>query len=76
VNYLNNEKIIHFIISVLVGHTAWHWMLDRIELLSAYQYTGLVSPSQSNGKIEWALLALIIITVYFVLLKLFRRISN
>jgi hypothetical protein len=75
-NYLNNEKIIHIIISVLVGHTAWHWMLDRFELFSAYQYTGLVSSSQNNGQIEWALLALIIITVYFVLLNLFRRISN
>ena len=76
VNYLNNEKTIRIIISVLVGHTAWHWMLARFELFSAYQFTGLGNSSNNNGQIEWALLALIIITVYFVLLKLFKRISS
>ena len=76
VNYLNNEKTIRIIISVLVGHTAWHWMLARFELFSAYQFTGLGNSSNNNGQIEWALLALIIITVYFVLLNLFRRISS
>ena len=76
VNYLNNEKTIRIIISLLVGHTAWHWMLARFEIFSAYQFTGLGNFSNNNGQIKWALLALIIITVYFVLLKLFKRISS
>ena len=32
------ERIGTIILSAIVAHTAWHWMIDRAQLLSRYQF--------------------------------------
>jgi hypothetical protein len=34
--FMPRERIAALIISVFVGHTAWHWLLDRADILSAF----------------------------------------
>jgi hypothetical protein len=31
-----SRRTVTIVVSVLVGHTAWHWMIDRLEVLSGY----------------------------------------
>ncbi len=31
-----SERLAMIVVSVIVGHTAWHWMADRVAVLSAY----------------------------------------
>jgi len=33
------ERIGTIVVSAIVAHTAWHWMIDRAQLLSRYQFT-------------------------------------
>ncbi len=32
------ERMGTIILSAIVAHTAWHWMIDRAQLLSRYQF--------------------------------------
>ena len=38
-NSVISEKLGILVFSILLAHTAWHWMLDRYAVLSAYQFT-------------------------------------
>jgi len=33
---VESERVLVFLISLLVGHTGWHWMLDRLDRLTGY----------------------------------------
>jgi hypothetical protein len=54
-----NEKALTIILSVLAGHTAWHWMLERGERLAKFPFPVLDAASVAAG-IRW-LMALLII---------------
>jgi len=59
--YVINERIGTIVIAVLVGHTAWHWMVDRYAAWQAYDrrwadlYGALVF-----GELSWLLVLVVV----------------
>jgi hypothetical protein len=54
-----NEKTLTIILSLVVGHTAWHWMLERGERLAKFPLPALDAASAAAG-IRW-LMALLVV---------------
>ena len=73
--WTENERIIILIASVIVAHTAWHWMLDRYEVMQAYNFSGFLDHSGSNT-INWVIVSFLIVMVFLILRRLFRRIME
>lgn len=48
------------VLSVLVGHTAWHWMLDRGGTLGEFSWPGLAVPPLTLA-LRWLMLIVIIV---------------
>jgi hypothetical protein len=57
--YVKAEKMITLILSLLVGHTAWHWMLERWERLSKFPWPALDAASLASA-MRW-LMALLVL---------------
>jgi hypothetical protein len=63
------------LISALVAHTAWHWMLERGAALSEYRFTWpAFDVAFAIAAMRWAMLGLIIIGVAWGLSALMGRI--
>jgi len=73
--WTEKEKLITVIASVLVGHTAWHWMLERYEVMNAYSFSGFFDYSGSNI-MNWVIVLFITVFIYFFLARLFKRIME
>jgi len=55
------ERIGTIIVSALVAHTAWHWMIDRATVLRQYRFQWPVfSPSQIASEMRWLMLLVIL----------------
>jgi hypothetical protein len=52
------ERLGTIILSVLVGHTAWHWMTERADKLSRFPWPAF-NASQLAGAIRWLLLMML-----------------
>ncbi len=62
------------LLSALVAHTAWHWMLDRGAALREYRFQSpTLDMSFAIGLMRWAMLALIIVGVAWGLSWIMRR---
>lgn len=55
-----SEQIPLIVLSVLVGHTAWHWMVERGGALMQYSWEGLRVPTLPT-LLRWTLLAVIVV---------------
>jgi hypothetical protein len=68
------ERVGTIILSALVAHTAWHWMLDRGTTLRAYDF---IWPSLNAAfmitAMRWSMLLLIIVGVGWILSELSNR---
>jgi hypothetical protein len=66
------ERIGTIILSLLVGHTAWHWMSERAERLGRFPWP---SPDavQLASAVRWLMLALILAGLAWVARGAFRR---
>src|SRR6185503_10453138 len=53
------ERLGTIILSVLVGHTAWHWMTERADKLSQFPWPAF-NASQLASAIRWLMLLLIL----------------
>jgi hypothetical protein len=53
------ERLGTIILSVLVGHTAWHWMTERADKLSQFPWPAF-NASQLAVAIRWLMLLLIL----------------
>ena len=73
--WTEKEKLITVIASVLIGHTAWHWMLERYEVMNAYTFSGFFDYSGSNI-MNWVIVLFITVFIYFILARLFKRIME
>jgi len=61
------ERMGTIILSALVAHTAWHWMIERGERLSQYSFTWPeLTPAFLASAMRWAMLALIVAGVMWV----------
>lgn len=66
------ERVGTIILSLVVGHTAWHWMTERAERLSRFPW-----PSPDAGQlasaVRWLMLVLIVAGVAWIARGAFRR---
>ena len=71
------ERIGVVILSVLVGHTAWHWMIERGAVLMQYEFTWpAIGAAGLGAALRWLLLAAIIGLAAWLLSGLFGKLSK
>ena len=74
--YAVRERIGGILLSALLAHSAWHWMLDRGGQLLLFPYQWPVFDTLLVAALlRWGMLLLIIATVLWALYELFRRFS-
>jgi hypothetical protein len=66
------ERVGIVILSVLVGHTAWHWMVDRAEALSAYSWPAFDAATVAR-LIRWLMAAIVVIAAFRLAAGRLRR---
>ena len=66
------ERVGTIILSVLVGHTAWHWMMERGERLGRFPWPEL-GAAQLASAARWLMLILILAALLRLALGLLRR---
>ena len=66
------ERLGTIILSVLVGHTAWHWMTERADKLSQFPWP-VLDASQLAAAIRWLMLLLVFAGLAWVIRGVFRR---
>src|SRR5258706_5631486 len=69
------ERLGTIILSVLVGHTAWHWMSERADRLSQFPWPALEA-SQLAAAIRWLMLLLALAGLAWAMRGVFRRRSE
>ncbi len=74
--YLVEERIGCILLSALLAHSAWHWMLDRGGQLSQFQYQWPVFDAMFFAALmRWGMLLIVIVGVLWGMYELFRRLS-
>jgi hypothetical protein len=66
------ERLGTIILSLLVGHTAWHWMTERAERLSQFPWP-VLDASQLAAAIRWLMLLLVLAGLAWTIRGVFRR---
>jgi Na+-transporting NADH:ubiquinone oxidoreductase subunit NqrE len=66
--YVVAERMGTIILSVIVGHTAWHWMIERFEVLRQFPWPP-VTPAGLASALGW-LTALVAIAAIVWLLSI------
>ena len=66
------EKMITIIISVLVGHTAWHWTLERGERLGKFPWPTVNAASLASA-MRWLMALLILAALAWLVSEAIRR---
>ncbi len=74
--YVVAERMGTIILSVIVGHTAWHWMIDRFEVLRQFPWPTLTAAGLASG-LRWLIvvvaMAAAVWLVYVVTQRWFER---
>ncbi len=70
--YAVAERIGIIILSVLVTHTAWHWMIERFGTLSQYSWPALDAALLASA-MRWAMLIVILAGVVWMLSGVVRQ---
>ena len=74
--YLIDERIGAILLSALLAHSAWHWMLDRGGQLSQFSYQAPVMDGIFLAALmRWGMLLIVVIGVLWGMYELFRRFS-
>lgn len=74
--YLVEERIGCILLSALLAHSAWHWMLERGGQLSQFQYQWPVFDAMFFAALmRWGMLLIVVVAVLWGMYELFRRFS-
>ncbi|MFM1897731.1 MAG: hypothetical protein RLZZ385_2805 [Pseudomonadota bacterium] len=72
--YVVDARMGTILLSALLAHSAWHWMLDRSALLSQYQFTMPVMNAEFfAGLMRWGMMLVIIVAALWGMYELFSR---
>ena len=75
--YFVKERVGTILLSALLAHSAWHWMLERGDQLSQYQ---LQSPNFDAqffaGLMRWGMLAIIAAAAVWAMYEIFKRFED
>ena len=66
------ERIGTIILSVLVAHTGWHWMLERADTLAQFPWPALDAAALA-GLLRWAMAALVMVALLWLANGWLRR---
>ena len=66
------ERIGTIILSVLVAHTGWHWMLERTDTLAQFPWPALDAAALA-GLLRWAMAALVMVALLWLANGWLRR---
>jgi hypothetical protein len=66
------ERMGTIILSVLVAHTAWHWMLERFDVLRQFPYPAITAAGVAAG-LRWGIVVVVIAAIAWVLFLLMQR---
>ena len=64
--YVVAERMGTIILSALVAHTAWHWMIDRGSQLSEYDWPSLDAASAASG-LRWLMVIVFMAGVWWLI---------
>ena len=71
------ERVGIILLSALLAHSAWHWMLDRGAALREYQFQfPVVDLAFAAGVMRWLMLALVSLGAAWLLLGIFARLPG
>ncbi len=74
--YFVEERIGGILLSALLAHSAWHWMLERGGQLSQFQLQmPILDALFFAALMRWAMLLIVIVGVLWAMYELFRRLS-
>jgi len=72
--YVVDERIGAILLSALVAHSAWHWMIDRGGALTQYQFQmPVIDALFFAGLMRWAMMIIVIVGALWAMYELFRR---
>ena len=72
--YVVDARIGTILLSALLAHSAWHWMLERAALLSQYQFSmPVVNAEFFAGLMRWGMMFIIIIAAAWAMYEIFSR---
>ena len=72
--YFVNERVGTILLSALLAHSAWHWMLDRGNQLSEYQFQMPIFDGVFFASLmRWGMMFIIIGGVLWLMYEVFRR---
>ena len=72
--YLVKERVGSILLSALLAHSAWHWMLDRGNVVSQYQFQlPVFDTSFFVALMRWGMMLLLIGVIFWGIYELFRR---
>jgi hypothetical protein len=65
--YLVSERMGTILLSAIVTHTAWHWMLERLGLLRQFRFQWpVVDAAFLAGAVRWAMLMVVAAGLYWL----------
>lgn len=74
--YFVQERIGGILLSALLAHSAWHWMLDRGGQLSQFQFQmPIIDALFFAALMRWLMLLIVIVGILWAMYELFRRLS-
>lgn len=73
--YVVAERMGTIILSVIVGHTAWHWMGDRFEVLRQFPFPAVTAAGLASG-LRWAMALVGVAAALWLVSVLATRISS
>jgi hypothetical protein len=66
------ERVGTIVISLAVGHTAWHWMTERAERLGRFPWP-TPEPAQLAGAVRWLMLIVILAALAWLARSALRK---
>ena len=74
--YFVEERIGCILLSALLAHSAWHWMLDRGGQLSQFQYQWpALDAAFFASLMRWGMLMIVVVAALWAMYELFRKLS-
>jgi hypothetical protein len=74
--YFVRERVGTILLSALVAHSAWHWMLERWGQLSQYQFQMPIFDAVFFAALlRWGMMLVVIAAILWGMYELFRRFS-
>jgi len=71
--YVMAERIGTIVLSALVAHTGWHWMLERAEALRQFSFSmPALNAAFWAVTLRWLLIVMVALGVLWVVVRLLR----